>query len=63
MEYTVFNDHDENEIFTVEAEDFEGAMEEALKVLGWCVADPEDDEDWEEDDDEEGDEDDDDLPF
>ena len=35
----VISDNDGNDSFEVEADNYEAAMKEALRVLGWWVAD------------------------
>jgi hypothetical protein len=42
--YEIFNEHDPNDRFQVEAETLEDAYREALSALGWllCEADQED---------------------
>jgi hypothetical protein len=49
MRYLVWNDHDPNDSFEVDADNADGAAWAALDELGWCVSaepyDPDEDED------------------
>lgn len=50
MKYIVFNEHDPNLTFYVEADDLETALHDALSELGWLIAQHgEEDEDLDED--------------
>jgi len=44
MIYTIMNDNDGNDTFTVEADSAEEAAFKALNELGWAVCEPSDDE-------------------